>query len=305
MHELKIESYTLDELMGLLDLNSSQNVTMDDLKRAKKKVLMMHPDKSRLPKEYFLFYKKAFDIIYRLYDDVHKVSKPVEETVYTADKNDDGQSEQMRKQLGQMSSTDFHRQFHTLYEKHAKKPVNTEKYAWFSAEENAFGSLDHVRNVGQMNQAMDTIKQRQQEMTLYKGVKEMRYHGGNSFYQDIDGDDEEEDGSGIYVECDPFSKLKFDDVRKVHRDQTVIGVRESDYNQVPKYKNVDEYQRSRHAAGSVAPMGETQAQRLMAEQERFLQEKMRQKQYQAEQATMRNMEMNQQVMKNFLRLGNS
>jgi hypothetical protein len=32
---------------------------------------------------------------------------------------------------------------------------------------------------------------------------------------------------------------------------------------------------------------------------------MRQKQYQAEQATMRNMEMNQQVMKNFLRLGNS
>jgi hypothetical protein len=52
-------------------------------------------------------------------------------------------------------------------------------------------------------------------------------------------------------------------------------------------------------------MGETQAQRLMAEQERFLQEKMRQKQYQAEQTTMRSMEMNQQVMKNFLRLGNS
>ena len=85
--------------MGLLDLNSSQTVTVEHLKRAKKKVLMMHPDKSRLPKEYFLFYKKAFDIIYRLYDDVHKVSKPVEETVYTADKNDDGQSEHMRKQL--------------------------------------------------------------------------------------------------------------------------------------------------------------------------------------------------------------
>ena len=36
-------------------------MTLEQLKVAKKKVLMIHPDKSKLPAEYFLFYKKAFD----------------------------------------------------------------------------------------------------------------------------------------------------------------------------------------------------------------------------------------------------
>jgi hypothetical protein len=98
--------------------------------------------------------------------------------------------------------------------------------------------------------------------------------------------------------------LKFDDVRKVHRDQVVIGVRDSDFSQVPKYKNVDEYQRTRHAAGSVAPMEKTQAQHMIDEQERFLQNKIRNKQYHSEQTTMRNIEVNKQVMSNFLYLTN-
>ena len=35
----------------------------DDLKRAKKKLVHIHPDKSNLPNEYFRFYKEAFDTI--------------------------------------------------------------------------------------------------------------------------------------------------------------------------------------------------------------------------------------------------
>ena len=56
-HNLNIHMYTLDDLLGLFDLTT--RISLEDLKRAKKKVLMLHPDKSKLSSEYFLFYKKA------------------------------------------------------------------------------------------------------------------------------------------------------------------------------------------------------------------------------------------------------
>ena len=66
-HNLDISKYTFYELLDLFELDH-QNITVEDLKRAKKKVLYMHPDKSRLGPEYFLFYKKAFSVIVNMYE---------------------------------------------------------------------------------------------------------------------------------------------------------------------------------------------------------------------------------------------
>ena len=60
-HNLDIHMYSLSEVLNLFDLD--YDISMDGLKRAKKRVLMMQPDKSKLPPEYFLFYKKAFDMV--------------------------------------------------------------------------------------------------------------------------------------------------------------------------------------------------------------------------------------------------
>ena len=60
-HNLDIHMYSLEELLALFNL--SFEITLDDLKKAKKQVLMTHPDKSKLSPDYFLFYKKAFDVI--------------------------------------------------------------------------------------------------------------------------------------------------------------------------------------------------------------------------------------------------
>ena len=77
-HNLDIQSYSYYDIMELFDL-SPDNVSLEDLKRAKKRVLMLHPDKSKLPKEYFLFYKKAFDVVLSMYSNVKKVSQKVEQ----------------------------------------------------------------------------------------------------------------------------------------------------------------------------------------------------------------------------------
>ena len=54
-HNLEISTYSLNDILGLFDL--TYNISIYDLKRAKKTVLMTHPDKSKLGPEYFLFYK--------------------------------------------------------------------------------------------------------------------------------------------------------------------------------------------------------------------------------------------------------
>ena len=53
-HNLDIHSYSVEELLGLFDL--SYQFSEDEMKRAKKKVLMLHPDKSRMDAKYFLVY---------------------------------------------------------------------------------------------------------------------------------------------------------------------------------------------------------------------------------------------------------
>jgi len=292
-HNLTIESYTLEELLELFHLQA-HNIDIDSLKRAKKKVLMMHPDKSKLPPEYFLFYKKAFDIIVRMYDQVQKVSHSVSDQTYVAEKSDIS-NKQFRQNLGKIPQEEFQKTFHTLFEQYAKKPVSTEKHDWFSADTALYGDYT-VQNATQMSAAIDQIKERQKNLVLYKGVTLLsNTSSGNSLYE---GDDENE-----YVECDPFSKLKFEDLRKVHRDQTVFSVRESDLSQIHRYNSIDEYQRARDV-GAVKPMERSHAERIMQEQEQLVQERIRKKQYEAEMNTMRQMEVNKHIMANFLQLGN-
>ena len=71
-HNLNIHMYKLSEILDLFQL--SYNISIEDLKRAKKVVLMTHPDKSKLGPEYFLFYKKAFDIVLNFCIEKHLIS---------------------------------------------------------------------------------------------------------------------------------------------------------------------------------------------------------------------------------------
>ena len=63
--DLDINNYNLNDILGLFKL--SINIQEDDMKRAKKMVLMPHPDKSKLPPDVFLFYSKAYKILFYIY----------------------------------------------------------------------------------------------------------------------------------------------------------------------------------------------------------------------------------------------
>jgi hypothetical protein len=295
-HNLNIHMYSLDEILGLFDL--TYTISVEDMKRAKKKVLMTHPDKSRLSPEYFLFYKKAFDVVFRFYENQQKTNAqvPVDPMKYKPAKANDIQTSTVRRATQDMSQAAFHQTFNQLFEENMAKPTNPNKNEWFAKDEPVFASQEPVTQQN-MGRVMENLKQQQAAMIVHRGVENLTTSSGTSFHED----DEEND---TYVSCDPFSKLKFDDLRKVHKDQTVLAVSERDFDNVQQYASVDHYMRERNKSAS-QPIDREEAERVLAIQEQQYREKMMRKEHTSSLRTMEYVEKNKAVLSRFLHLTNS
>ena len=297
-HNLNIQNYSLEELLGLFELN--YNITFEDMKRAKKRVLMLHPDKSKLSPEYFLFYKKAFEIVVRFYENQNKQNQSVtpENTVYQPMQNND-MNKSMTKTISQniqkMSTDQFQDKFNQLFEENMSKKPNAQKNEWFTSDAPTF-DIDKNVNASNMTQAIDTIKQKTQSMVRYQCVENMYSSAGANVY-----DDDDENLSQNYISSDPFSKLKYDDLRKVHKDQTIFAVSESDFDKVQQYSSVDHYARERNKQ-PLDPMEKQKAEQILASQEQNLQQQMMQRQYNANLRTMDYAEKNKNVLSSFMLL---
>lgn len=299
-HNLNIHMYKLNELLDLFGL--SYDISIDDLKRAKKVVLMTHPDKSKLGPEYFLFYKKAFDIIVAFYENQTKQNRPVpkEEVKYeqvNVTGLDKTSSKRIVNTINEMSTGDFQRRFNELFEENMAHKPDPSKNEWFTKDEAAFRAPENV-NSKNMGQVFERFKQETSGAVLakYRGVENLGGSSGTGFYDDDDADDK-------YVTCDPFSKLKFDDLRKVHKEQTIFAVSERDIEKVPVYSSVDHYNRERSKQMS-GPLEKEEAERMLSEQERQYRELMMKKEHAAKLRSMEYEQKNKSVLANFLRLGN-
>jgi len=297
-HNLNIHLYSLEDLLGLFNL--TYDITYDDLKRAKKTVLMTHPDKSKLDSKYFLFYKKAFDIIIRFHDNQNKQRKQVnpQNTIYsTNDDKDLSNTKNVTSIINDMSKKDFQHKFNDLFEKNMSKKIDTTKNEWFQNDESTFKTTENV-NASNMGTIFNTIKDKQSGLVRYRGVENLVTKNTNSsnYYDDIEDDDS-------YVVSDPFSKLKFDDLRKVHKDETVFSVSERDFNKVTKYSSVDHFMRAR-SNQSTTPMEKQEAEMMLAQQDKTYREKMMKHEYASNLQNIQYEEKNKSVLSNFLRIKN-
>ena len=295
-HNLNIHMYSLDEVLGLFDLK--YNITMDDLKRAKKKVLMLHPDKSKLSAEYFLFYKKAFDIIVQFYENQNKQNKAVENIDYKPLNGELNKTnmKNVTSAIKEMNPEKFQSKFNQLFEENMAKKPNSSKNEWFAKDEPIY-NIDQNVNASNMRDVLENMKQNNGAIINYRGVENLYSSGsGTNVY-----DDDITDNS--YVTSDPFSKLKYDDLRKVHKDQTVFAVSERDFEKVQTYSSIDHFvrERSRH---SLDPMEKQKAEQLLATKERQMQEEMMKRQYQSNLRTMQYEEKNKAVLSSFMMLEN-
>ena len=308
-HNLNIKMYKFDEILSLFNLQNRTEISEEDIKMAKLIVLKMHPDKSRLSPDYFLFYKKAFDIVFEFFQNQSKVVRavPKEEIKYNSFGRgiDSGLNKaannQIQTNISKMDSKQFGAVFNELFEKNMlnieKQTREQERSKWFSSEESTVSS-DIVG--GTIHDKFEKIKEQQSNMLLsqYRGVQNLYTGGGIQTGNVYDDDQEEDESSQSYITSDPFSKLKYDDLRKVHKDQTIFAV--SDRKAVIPNHSIDQIQKLR--SQDIQPMGKSESVQLMEDQERRYRESIMKKEYAAKLQTMQYEEKSKAVRSHFLQL---
>ena len=233
---LDIRSYSFKEILQLFDLNDNQEISIQDMKKAKIKVLSMHPDKLKLSSEYFIFYKKAYEIIAQYYQDQPEVKiKQIinDEKIVYDNKDDIKHNKVVKKQLEKMDKVEFTNFFNSMYEENMvdkeQRKKQIEKNEWFTQTKPQFTDvkIEDVERIKQIKLYEHICK--------YNEIKTCNGNFGSKIYDDDDEDDD------AYIYCDPSSKLLFDDLRKVHLNETIINAEVmtiGEYN--PQYNDCDE-----------------------------------------------------------------
>lgn len=243
--DLNIENYSLNEILQLfqLDYNFGEN----ELKQAKRIVLKTHPDKSKLPKEYFLFYSKAYKMIYRIFEFRSKVNQSKSNTAY--DSNIDKISQQnYQKMISSMNSKqDFHVWFNALFEKYYIDDDDGHG-DWLKSNEDIIDSKIH--NQSELHNQINNIKsQKREQYAIQKhGIQEPLIHlssGSTNLAK-----------SNENYYSTTTQQLNGNDLKEAFQ-MSVIPVTEEDYNNRQHFQNVNQIQQYRKQ--NINPMDENEA----------------------------------------------
>lgn len=263
--DLDINNYELNDILRLFKLP----VMFDDkhLKQAKITVLQMHPDKSKLPKEYFLFFTKAYKILYEIYKVRFPDAKKYKEDKfsYTAvidrelnqnkaktahnveDREYHKTEEEAYKKIQKMDSTKFNSWFNDKFEKfrlHDEEQDNgyEEWFRGISKEGSADENENEVQEMGgswaERNAQIERKKaELRNKMALiqHTEIQTANSSGGGGGYYGLGREAPEEYSSGL------FSSLQYEDLKKAHTE-TVIPVTAEDYDNRKKYTSTNEMQ---------------------------------------------------------------
>ena len=235
--DLNIENYDLDDLLNLFHLK--YNFGENDLKKAKKIVLKLHPDKSGLDKQYFLFFCKAYRMLGTIHKHRYKVFDPNTEYVAEVDK----QNQLLIDGLLKKNNAEFNNWFNEAFEKIniVDEERSTGYGDWIKSDDGVDDTGVCVKNKDAMHRQ---IEQKKQMLSAIVSKREIEDYytgiGAGTSCRNIDGSAPELYSSEI------FSKLKYDDVKRAHTE-TVVPVCDADYNNIPKFANLESYNRYRNS----------------------------------------------------------
>mgnify|MGYP006087076137 FL=1 len=231
--DLNIHNYDLNDLIALFKLPF--HFKEEHLKDAKKIVLMTHPDKSRLDKEYFLFFSQAYKYLLK----IHQLRQSSTTTNTDYDKDELWSKEHsvlIDGKIKTMSQEDYTDWFNSTFEKMRLKDDSEETgYGdWLKSDDDLVDET--VTSTNEMNEYIQNKKKQLRALVVHNDFQDMNTSNGGQFdlVREIPGNY----GSSM------FDKLQFEDVRKAHCE-SVIPVTEEDFHNRKKYTNIDELNRER------------------------------------------------------------
>ncbi len=257
--DLDINNYELNDILNLFKISS--NFTEEDLKKCKKQVLMTHPDKSKLSKEYFLFFSKAYKILYEIHTFKENSNKDTA-TEYTdvLVKNERLTNDKEKKSSINkfIKRDDFNKEFNKLFEKNnVKNEHDKTGYGDFLKSDIDDNIVNELYNgtvpQNERLQKLETLREKSRALILRKDVQSTNAY---SIYTDISNSAPQQYSSEI------FSSLPYEDLKKAHTE-TLIPVTSEDARK-EQFSSIHEIQQHRQASLD-APLSLQQANRFLAE----------------------------------------
>ena len=254
--DLDITNYDLNDILNLFTI--PLNFDEKDLKRAKGIVLRTHPDKSNLPSEYFLFYSKAYKVLYSIWEFRQTTTKNTE---YNEEEFIDREKTQTLDKV--LKGRDFNKWFNKEFEKQQTKIEDQAGYGnWLRSDEDLEVDVSNKS----MNEAREIVNKRKaqirsNELIEYKEIGEM--YSTSSFGTELGT-------SSDTFSSNMFSNLPYQDLRKAHKE-TVIGVTEEDYEMREKFSSVEEYKSHRNRQ-NIVPLSDEQSRQYLKQREKRDQE---------------------------------
>lgn len=263
--DLEINNYNLNDILNLFHLR--ENFNEADMKRAKRQVLKLHPDKSRLDPSYFLFYSKAYKILHQVYEFNNRTTKKsdgvnTDEYVPLETSQEDKNvalSSFFDKNKKLKKVNNFNDWFNKEFEKQ-KMENDAEKTGygdWLTSDDDVMEQTE-IGNVSAMAEQIAKRKQEVRSMVVHQGINDMESGGPSA--SSLGGGALENYSSGM------FSSVQFQDLKQAHVE-SVIPVTDEDYANVKKFRNVNEYNTYRHNQDTT-PLSEQQALQYLASRDK-------------------------------------
>ena len=263
--DLDINNYELTDILNLFKLPIMFEES--HLKQAKVIVLQMHPDKSRLPKEYFLFFTKAYKILYEIYkvrfpgekkykEDKYSYTAVIERElnqnkVKTAHNIEDREyhktHEEAYKKIQKMDASNFNQWFNEKFEKFKLYDEEQDNgyEEWFRGtksgneedeEEFGYESQELGGTWSERNERIERKKAAlRNKMALIQRNEIQTANSSGGGYYGLGREAPQEYSSGL------FSSLQYEDLKKAHTE-TVIPVTAEDFESRRKYASTNEMQ---------------------------------------------------------------
>lgn len=258
--DLNIDNYNLEDILDLFKIDNIDSEA--NLAKAKSITLKMHPDKSGLDKDYFLFFSKAYKILYQLYiiqDKTRQKGQNIDYENYKETINKDNRIILDKITKKNSSNENFNKWFNNEFEKMKLTDEYTDKgYGdWLNNNEDENSdSDDEISNCNSVEMMHKKIEKRRNKLSqLVKHKNIMDYNDGA--YCDI-GNNAPDNYSS-----DMFSKLSFQDLKQAHTE-TIIPVNEKDCLNKKNYSSI----KAEHGK-KIAPLNEKDAINMLGDRQKI------------------------------------
>jgi hypothetical protein len=238
--DLDIRNYKLEDIAKLFKIPLVFNES--DLRTAKLAVLQTHPDKSQLPKEYFLFFSSAYKMLYQVYtfrsgknrNNKESYKEIIDED--TVDASEDSMKLCVDK-VKRLNAAEFNKLFNEHYEKckiEMEEDIGYED--WFRTQQD--DDRDDLTNAS-WDQRVSHIDKKKQALrdnlalVTKNDLQCVNIYGGSTCGYALGQGTPAEHSSGL------FSSLQYEDLKKAHTE-TVIPVTHDDYVNSKKFNNAQD-----------------------------------------------------------------